>query len=124
MQNRRILIVVTIFDDTARHFVLYIHATKLAPCLELSTSEMLACPLLTLQLNETFQAQLTDATDEGDPGHQCSKSQVCLPFALRVWSMSYLTKSRRPDFRAQVVVFATSIPLAIPRRRSAVSDYA
>ena len=77
------LIVVTIFDDTARHVILYIRATKLAPCLELSPSEMLICLLLTPQRNEPFQAQPTDATDEGDRGHQCSKSQVCLPFALR-----------------------------------------
>ena len=37
--------------------------------------------------------------------------------------MPYLTKSRRLDFRVQVVVFAMSIPVAIPRKRSEVSDY-
>lgn len=50
------LIVVTIFDDTARHVILYIHATKLAPYLDLSPSEMLICLLLTPQRNEPFQA--------------------------------------------------------------------
>ena len=116
-------IVVIDFDDSARNVILYIRGIKLAPYLELSSSEMSACLLLTHRCNGLFQAQLTDATDEDDQGYQCSKSQVCLPFALQERSLLYLTKRRRPYFRAQVVVFAMSILLAIPRRHSAVSDY-